>query len=162
MEHFETISGVAITFSGLAGIVSILSDDCHKSPEITWRAHNLILLSLLAFILSLLPQGAAAFGANASLTWQISSALLIAGHLFQFWFSGITIDQSWRQDYLAANYHLLSFYIIGALVIISLQGWNILSESRGAGPFFAGLAWFISHGKCAFFCDGRQGGFCWD
>ena len=143
MEHLQTISEVSITLSGLAGIVSVLAGGSQQSPERLWRVRNLILLSLLAFVLGLLPQGAAAFGTESGLIWQVSSALLVAALLFQFWFSLTSVDDSWKHDYWRTNRHLLLFYTVGSLAVITLQFWNIFADTPGAGPFFAGLTWLL-------------------
>jgi len=150
IEAFYTLAEVSITFTGLAGIVSVVGRSSFAPEARHWRVWNMILLSLLAFFLSLTPIALSLFSLSSNLTWTTSSLILVAAQISQSLFAsraGNSIGSA--SEYTIRP--LLFIYFTGSGVTAILQVLNVFVFTPGPGPFFVGICWIMFLAALHFF-----------
>ncbi|HSG88652.1 MAG TPA: hypothetical protein VLA56_05530 [Pseudomonadales bacterium] len=151
LASIQTLTEAAITFTGLAGLVSVLSRS-ELTPDMrTFRVRNMILLSLLVFFLSLAPQAAVLYGLADADVWRLSSALLIVAQVAQFGFASMSVTNT--EIDLFRPVSLVIFFMTGTSTVLALQVINAVPFwfEPSAAPFFVGLCWLMVIATMHFF-----------
>jgi hypothetical protein len=150
VEAFHTLAEVSITFTGLAGIVSVVGRSSLTSEARQWRVWNMILLSLLAFFLCVVPIAMSQFPLTSDIVWILCSVFYVVTQMSQSYFAnrvgsniGTTAEYTIRP--------LLLIYFVGSVLMAILQILNIFVFIPGSGPFFIGICWFMLLAALHFF-----------
>ena len=151
MEALQTLSEASITFTGLAGLVSVLGTSSLPPHVRAWRVQNMILCSLLAFFCTLLPQGLALYGLPAEQIWVWSSGVLLASQIGQVIFASMAINDPSVDLY--RPYWLTGLFVTGTTSVLYAHLFNLMpgwGEPSGS-PVFLGIAWLMVIATMHFF-----------
>jgi len=150
LSIFETIAEVSITFTGLAGIVSVLGRSTLDRGSRHWRVWNMILLSLLSFFLCLLPLALNIYELPVATLWAVSSMALLTAQICQIYFANRMGKKFGPASSLMIR-PLVVLYFAGSIAVGLLQVLNIVLLTPGPGPFFLGICWLMFLASLHFF-----------
>ena len=147
MESFETLAEVAIGIAGFGSIAIVLARDREswKSADF-FRVSALLLSSLGALFLALLPIGLATAELSPAFIWRFASGVL-AAYLVFF----TVLLMRWRTRYLDRELWFGRALFAGVVVT---TGANLLAQlanvtAVGLRPnatcYFFGVVWFLAY-----------------
>ena len=147
----QTLSEASITFTGLAGLVSVLGSSSLPPHVRAWRVQNMILCSLLAFFCTLIPQSLLLYGLSLEDAWTWTSGVLLASQIAQVTFAGMAINDPSVDLY--KPYWLTAMFVTGTTSVLYahlfnlMPGWGVPT----AAPVFLGIAWLMVIATMHFF-----------
>lgn len=141
-----TIAGVGATFAGFSGVVAVFDRRAHGEwyPEELFRLTNMLVMSLGACLVSLVPMLEEFFGIHEATQWT-GASLILGAFCLVYW----SIANRLRRGVTQARPGLLSPWaqvvvnacLVGAILLQALNVAEVLVV-RGAGSFVAGL-WLL-------------------
>lgn len=147
----QTLSEASITFTGLAGLVSVLGSSSLPPHVRAWRVQNMILCSLLAFFCTLIPQGLLLYGLPVESVWTLTSGVLLASQIAQVIFAAMAINDPSVDLY--RPYWLTAAFVTGTAMVLYAHLFNLMPEwgEPSASPVFLGIAWLMVIATMHFF-----------
>ena len=143
MDRFELIADLGITFAGFTGIFLVLARRSGRFSAREAMSIQLIVIdSLFAAFLSLVPLGLALFEVADSLIWRICSASYVAAAIPVYVYIERRFERIAKPERPA---HMSIQYFFGkysTILIAVAQIPNIVGWPYGPGPgtFFVGVA----------------------
>jgi hypothetical protein len=151
LDAFHTLAEVSITFTGLAGVVSVVGRSRLTPEGRQWRIWNMILLSLVAFFACLIPIALDLFSLQTVPIWTVCSISLVTAQMSQSFFAYRAGQRISRVASELMIQPLIAIYIVGSAIIGILQLVNVLVISPGPALYFLGICWFIFLSSMHFF-----------
>jgi hypothetical protein len=145
-EALSTIAEVGLGLAGFTGILVALgrSQTAFSKPEVL-RLLLLLVSSLGATFLALLPFALHESGVGGPTCWRLSSALLAAFTSTSLAYLGYQIQR--HRDEFGALFSGTVFVVVttGSLAIVALQLVNAIGPGAlpRSGPFVFGLLWLL-------------------
>lgn len=151
LGSFETLAQIALGIAGFSGVVVAVSDrPANEERSDSLRILSLLLVSLGALVLALLPSGLALADVSRAWTWRVGSAACVVGSLA--W--AVYFPRRMRQLPRGVLFPAPILAVVGVLSVLNL-GVQLLNSAglfprAAASVYYFGIVWALLFSAAVF------------
>ena len=152
-DTLSTVAEIALGLAGFSGLLVVLGrQPGHFSLAEVARLAAMLVASLSALFLAIIPLVLHDFGLSGASLWRASSSIMGVSILGSAALLARPVRQFRASESRAYSPYILWSVLLGALAVLLVQTANILGllGSPGAGPYSLGLLFFLAVGALQF------------